>query len=274
MSERLRQVTVTTLRKLKEQGERFACLTAYDASFAAVLDDAGIDVILVGDSLGMVIQGRSTTLPVTLDEMVYHTRAVSRGTRRALVMADLPFMSYASVPQALDSAARLMKEGGAQAVKLEAGGDAVAVVEQLARHGIPVCGHLGLAPQSVHKLGGYRVQGREHAAAEAMLADARAMEQAGADLLLLESVPAGLAERISRAVSVPVIGIGAGPACDAQILVLYDLLGISVGKRPRFSMDFLQALSGSDTISVRAAVAAFVQAVKDGSFPAAEHTFT
>lgn len=274
MSESPRQVTVATLRKLKGEGEKFACLTAYDASFAAVLDAAGVELILVGDSLGMVVQGHSTTLPVSLDEMVYHTRAVSRGTRRALVMADLPFMSYSSVPQALDSAARLMKEGGAHAVKLEASGDAVEIVAQLARHGIPVCGHLGLAPQSVHKLGGYRVQGREQAAAEAMLADARAMEEAGADLLLLESVPAPLAERITRAVAVPVIGIGAGAACDGQILVLYDLLGITMGRRPRFSMDFLQALGGQADISVHAAVAAYVQAVKDGSFPAPEHTFT
>lgn len=274
MSETPRPVTAAGLRKLKAQGEKFACLTAYDASFAASLDAAGVDLILVGDSLGMVIQGHATTLPVTVDDLVYHTRCVSHGARRALVMADLPFGSYNSVEQALDSATRLMKEGGAQAVKIEATGDAVEIVGRLARHGIPVCGHLGLAPQAVHKLGGYRVQGRDTETAEAMMADARAMEQAGADMLLLESVPAGLAERITRAASVPVIGIGAGPGCDGQILVLYDLLGISMGKRPRFSMDFLETLNGKETVSVQAAVAAYVQAVRDGSFPTAEHSFT
>lgn len=269
-----RPVTVSTLHKLKAQGEKFAVLTAYDASFAAVLEAAGVEVLLVGDSLGMVVQGQATTLPVTLDEMVYHTRCVARGAGHAMVMADLPFMSYATVEQALASAARLMKEGGAQMLKLEATDNAVEVVRRLAANGIPVCGHLGLAPQTVHKLGGYRVQGREPAAAQAMLAEARAMEAAGADLLLLESVPSTLAETITRSVQVPVIGIGAGPVCDAQVLVLYDLLGISTGKRPRFSKDFLADLDGAGPISIRAAVAAYVQAVKAGTFPAAEHSFT
>ena len=262
------RVSVATLRKMKEAGEKFAALTAYDASFARLLDEAGVAVVLVGDSLGMVLQGQESTVPVTLEEMIYHTSMVRRGCERALVVADLPFMSYASTEQAMHSAARLMKEGGAHMVKLEGGAVMVETVRALAQRGVPVCAHLGLLPQSVHKVGGYRVQGRDSESAEAMLADALAMEQAGADLLVLECIPRQLAKRISETLSIPVIGIGAGADTDGQVLVLYDMLGITPGKRPSFSHDFL-----ADTGSVSAAIVAYVQQVKTGSFPAEEHCF-
>jgi len=261
-------VTVTTLAKMKRSGERIACLTAYDASFANLLDEAGTEVLLVGDSLGMVVQGHDTTVPVTMDQMVYHCAAVARGRRRALLMADMPFMSYATTEQALCNAARLMQEGGAHMVKLEGGAIQVETVRQLSARGIPVCAHLGLQPQSVHRLGGYRVQGRDSAAANVMLQDARALQDAGADVLLVESVPTVLAAEITRSVSVPVVGIGAGPACDGQVLVLYDMLGITPGHRPKFARDFMRGQS-----SVRAAVKDYVQAVKSGAFPAPEHCF-
>lgn len=261
-------VTLATLIRQKRAGEKIAVLTAYDASFAAVLDKAGVDVILVGDSLGMVVQGHETTLPVTLDEMVYHTACVARGRQRTLLVADLPFMSYTSPEQAMASAARLMKEGGAHMVKLEGGADQLDVVRALAGCGIPVCAHLGLQPQSVHKLGGYRVQGREQAVAERMLADALALQQAGADMLVLECVPSALGATISHALEMPVIGIGAGAATDGQVLVLHDLLGITAGTPPRFAKRFLQA--GRD---IPQAIEAYVQAVRDGAFPDAEHSF-
>jgi 3-methyl-2-oxobutanoate hydroxymethyltransferase len=262
------RVNVATLRKMKQAGEKFAALTAYDASFAQLLDEAGVEVALVGDSLGMVLQGQESTVPVTLEEMIYHTRLVRRGCERALVVADLPFMSYATPEQAMQSAARLMKEGGAHMVKLEGGAIMVETVRALAQRGVPVCAHLGLLPQSVHKLGGYRVQGRDSDSAEAMLADALAMEQAGADLLVLECIPRSLAKRISEALAIPVIGIGAGPDTDGQVLVLYDMLGITPGKRPSFSHDFL-----ADTGSAAAAIVAYVQQVKAGTFPTDAHSF-
>lgn len=262
------RITITQLKKMKQAGEKIACLTAYDASFAHILDNAGVDILLVGDSLGMVIQGQDTTLPVTLDEMIYHSRAVRAGSEKALLMVDMPFMADATPAQALLSAARLMKEGGAQMLKLEGGEAMLATVEALAVRGIPVCSHLGLLPQSVHKMGGYRVQGRDEAGALSMINDARAMQAAGADMLLLECVPATLAAEISRAVEIPVIGIGAGSDVDAQVLVLYDMLGITPGKRPSFSHDFLAGAS-----DIPAAVAAYVQAVKDGRYPTAEHSF-
>ncbi|MDT8384429.1 MAG: 3-methyl-2-oxobutanoate hydroxymethyltransferase [Gammaproteobacteria bacterium] len=262
------RITTSTLRNMKQAGEKITCLTAYDASFAQILEQEGVEILLVGDSLGMVIQGHDSTLPVKLGDMIYHTQTVRAVNNRALVMADMPFMTYASPMQALASAGRLMKEGGAHMVKLEGGAPMVETVRHLAEHGIPVCAHLGLLPQSVNKLGGYKVQGRNEKEAQAMLNDARAMEDAGADILLLECVPALLAAEITAAVEVPVIGIGAGPQCDAQVLVLYDMLGITPGKRPRFSRDFLQQ-SGD----IRGAVRAYVQAVKDGSFPAEEHCF-
>ena len=263
------QITINTLREMKIKGEKFACLTAYDASLAHVVDAAGVEVILVGDSLGMVVQGHTSTLPVTMDDMVYHSACVARGRSRTLLMTDMPFMSYATAEQALHNAARLMQEGGAHMVKLEGGAVQVDIVRQLTARGIPVCAHLGLQPQSVHKLSGYRVQGRDASVAQKMREDAHALQEAGADMLLLECVPASLAEEITKAVNVPVIGIGAGAGCDAQVLVLYDMLGITVGKRPKFSKDFMQ---GQPTL--QAAIEAYVHAVKNGSFPAAEHIFS
>lgn len=262
------RISLTTLRKMKQDGEKIAVLTAYDASFARALEQAGVEVLLVGDSLGNVVQGRDSTVPVSLDEMVYHSKLVSNGSERALIVADLPFLSYASPEQAVASAARLMKEGGAQMVKLEGGAVMVETVRRLASLGVPVCAHLGLLPQSVHKQGGYRIQGREAADAEAMLADARALEAAGADLLVLECVPQALAGRISEALAIPVIGIGAGPQTDGQVLVLYDMLGITPGKRPSFSHDFL-----ADNGTIARALEAYVQQVKAGRFPAAAHSF-
>jgi len=262
------KVTRATLERMKRDGEKITCLTAYDASYAHLLDQAGVDVIIIGDSLGMVVQGKESTLPVTLDEMIYHGACVARGASRALRVVDMPFMTYSTLRDALTNAARLMREGGAQMVKLEGGARIVEIVHDLAAQGVPVCGHLGLLPQSVHQLGGYRVQGREQEAAHAMLEDARGLEAAGAALLVLECVPATLARAITQAVTMPVIGIGAGPDCDGQVLVLQDMLGITPGKRPKFSRDFM-----SGQTSIQAAVSAYVQAVKDGSFPASEHSF-
>jgi 3-methyl-2-oxobutanoate hydroxymethyltransferase len=261
-------VTLATLRKWKHKGGKFACLTAYDASFATVLDRAGVDVILVGDTLGMVIQGHGTTLPVTVADMIYHSCCVARGIRRSLLMVDMPFMSYMTPLQAVGNAARLMQEGGAHMVKLEGGSSQAELVSALSAHGIPVCAHLGLQPQSVHKLGGYRVQGRKQTEAQRILDQAREFEAAGADVLLLESVPTALAAAVVETLRIPVIGIGAGPACDGQVLVLYDMLGITPGKRPRFSRDFL-----ADNPDIPAAVAAYVAAVKGGTFPGPEQSF-
>lgn len=262
-------VTVKTLLDMKHAGEKIVCLTAYDASFAALLDAAGVDVILVGDSLGMVIQGRHSTVPVTVDDMIYHGRAAAAGCKRAMLMVDMPFMSYATPEDALHNAARLMQQGGAHMVKLEGTANQSQVVERLAAHGIPVCAHLGLRPQFVHKLGGYRVQGRGDDAADELAQDAKILEQAGADVLLLECVPAPLAARIRNTVGIPVIGIGAGRDCDGQVLVLYDMLGVTPGKRPRFSKDFLH-----DGGSVPGALRAYVEQVKAGIFPGPEHTYT
>lgn len=262
------RITVTTLRKMKQDGEKIAVLTAYDASFARILEEAGVEILLVGDSLGMVVQGQDSTLPVTLGDMIYHTKIVSGASESALVMADMPFMTYATPQQAKFSAGRLLKEGGAHMVKLEGGAAMVKTVGELVNYGIPVCAHLGLLPQSVNKVGGYKVQGRDEKAASTMLNDARAMEAAGADLLVLECVPSALAEEISSSLEIPVIGIGAGPHCDAQVLVLYDMLGITPGKRPSFSKNFLQ-----DADDIRGAVSGFVQAVKNGTFPSDEHSF-
>lgn len=261
-------VTLHTLRKHRRAGERFACLTAYDASFTMALEEAGVEVLLVGDSLGMVMQGHETTLPVTLSDMIYHTRCVARARRRALLMADMPFMSYNTALQAVGNAGRLMQEGGAQIVKLEGGAAQADIIRALSDHGIPVCAHLGLQPQLVHKLGGYRVQGRGEPAARALVDQARQLEDAGADLMLLECVPCSVAESIVACLQIPVIGIGAGGACNGQVLVLYDILGLTPGKRPRFSREFL-----SDSPDIGAAVAAYVRAVKDRTFPGPEHTF-
>jgi 3-methyl-2-oxobutanoate hydroxymethyltransferase len=261
-------VSIATLQRMKTHGEKIACLTCYDASFTRVIENAGIDSFIVGDSLGMVIKGHESTVAVTMDDMVYHAASVARSGRHALRVVDMPFMSYASRDQALDNAARMMREGGAHMVKLEGGAAVAGVVEHLTRHGIPVCGHIGLLPQSVHKLGGYRVQGRDEAGAAALMEDARALEAAGADLVVIECVPAELAARLTATVNIPTIGIGAGPACDGQVLVLYDMLGITPGRRPRFVKDFLQQAG-----NVPAAVAAYIKAVRDGSFPGPEHSF-
>lgn len=263
----VQRTTVRTLHEKKQAGEKVVCLTAYDASFASVLDDAGVDVVLVGDSLGMVVQGHETTLPVTVDDMLYHSQLVARGLSRALLMVDMPFLSYTSVEQAVENAGLFMKEADAQMVKFEGGADQADMVAALTQNGIPVCAHLGLRPQSVHKLGGYRVQGREQEAADTMLQEAKILQQAGADLMLLECVPVKLAEKITQALSIPVIGIGASPNCDGQILVLYDILGISQ-RQPKFTKNFL-----ADSGSIEAAIKAYVAAVKDGSFPGEEHVF-
>ena len=261
-------VNIATLNKMKADGQKIACVTAYDASFAALVDDAGLDVVLVGDSLGMVIQGHGTTVPVTLEDVIYHCKAVSRGLYRPFLMADMPFMTYASPEQALNNAVRLMQEGGAKMVKLEGGASQAAIVEFLANHDIAVCAHLGLKPQSVHKAGGFRVQGRDDAAAEQMRSDARLLESAGADVVLLECIPASLGAQITQDLRVPVIGIGAGPDTDGQILVLYDLLDITVGRKPRFSKNFM---AGTD--STLQALKNYAQAVRDRSYPAPEHCF-
>ena len=266
MTSASKPVTLTTLRGMKSRAEKIACLTAYDASHAAVLERAGIDLIMVGDSLGMVIHGHDSTLPVTVADMIYHTRCVRRGSQRAFVVSDLPFMSYASSAQALGNAARLMQEGGAHMVKLEGGAWLAETVAALTQRGMPVCAHLGLLPQSVHQLGGYRVQGRDANSAQSLLDDARALEQAGAGLLVLECVPDALARQVAETVAMPVIGIGAGAGCDGQVLVLYDVLGLSA-KPPRFAKNFL-----AGTADIPAAVAAYIGAVKAGAFPAVEHS--
>lgn len=255
-------LTTRSLRRMKGEGQPIAAMTAYDASFARILDAAAIDVVLVGDSLGMVIQGADTTVPVTVDDVIYHARCVRRGLERALLMVDMPFLSFTDPATALANAGRMLKETGAQMVKLEGGSAQVETVARLAECGIPACAHLGLTPQSVHKLGGYRVQGRDDSAARAMSEDARALEAAGADMLLLECVPPTLAAEITAQAEIPVIGIGSGSGCDGQILVLHDALGLTP-RPPRFAHDFL-----ADTGSVRAAVAAYVAAVRAGAFPA------
>lgn len=259
-------ITTTTLAKMKRDRQKFSVLTAYDASFAALLEAAGVEVILVGDSLGMVVQGQTTTVPVTMDDMIYHTRMVARGCHTPLLMADMPFASYTTIEQGIRNAARLMQEGGAHMVKLEGGGWLTETVRQLSRHGIPVCAHLGLLPQSVHKLGGYKVQGREEAAARQIIDEALALQDAGADVALVECIPAELGARLAEALTIPLIGIGAGAGCDAQVLVCYDMLGITPGRRPKFSKNFL---TGQD--SLQAAVEAYVRAVKSGEFPGPEH---
>ena len=261
-------VNVATLVRMKAEGEKIACITAYDSSFATLVDDAGMDLVLVGDSLGMVIQGHDTTVPVTLNDVIYHCRAVAKGLYRPFLLADMPFMTYASKEQALENAVRLMQEGGAKMVKLEGGAGQIDIVEFLANHDIAVCAHLGLKPQSVHKVGGFRVQGREEAAAEQMIRDAKALEAAGADIVLLECIPAKLGGEITKMLQVPVIGIGAGPDTDGQILVLYDVLDITAGRKPKFSRNFLEGRG-----SALEAVKAYGQAVKSREYPAPEHCF-
>lgn len=260
--------TLHDLAKRKGAERRLSCLTAYDASFARLLDSVGVDLVLVGDSLGNVLQGHRNTMPVTMDDMVYHSRCVVRGLRRALQISDMPFMSYSEPRQALANAARLMAEGGASMVKLEGAGPILEVIRHLSAHQVPVCGHLGLTPQSVHKLGGFRVQGREEGAAERLFADAVAVQEAGAELLVLELVPSPLAARITAKLTIPTIGIGAGPHCDGQVLVLHDAIGIPGPFRPRFVKDFV-----AEAGSLEAGLRAFVDQVADGTFPGPEHSF-
>jgi 3-methyl-2-oxobutanoate hydroxymethyltransferase len=261
-------VTLSTLARMKADGRKIASLTCYDASFAVLLDEADVDVVLVGDSMGMVIQGHDTTVPVTMDHIVYHTRAVARGLHRPFLIADLPFMSYPSKDKALENSVRLMQEGGAKMVKLESGGGQAEIVEFLTSHDIAVCAHLGLRPQSVHKTGGFRVQGREHDAATQMIENAKRLESAGADIVLLECIPADLGKAITEALHVPVIGIGAGPSTDGQILVLYDILDITTGRKPRFVQNFMKGAGDN-----REAVKRYVEAVRTGTYPAPEHCF-
>jgi 3-methyl-2-oxobutanoate hydroxymethyltransferase len=262
-------VTVPALKAMKAEGRKIVMLTAYDASFAAQIELAGIDVALVGDSLGMVVQGHASTLPVTVDDMVYHTAMVARGLSATLLVADLPFMSDRDVPSALEASARLVAQGGATMVKIEGAGRICEIISALAERDIPVCSHLGLTPQSINKLGSYKVQGKTEAAADKLLADARAIEAAGAELLVLECVPSVLAARITAELSIPTIGIGAGVDCDGQVLVVYDLLGLTPGKRPKFSKDFL---AGRD--SIQGAFGAYAADVREGRFPSAEHSFS
>ena len=259
-------LTHLDLLAMKQRGEKIACLTAYDASFSALIDAANIEVILVGDSLGMVIQGHPTTLPVKIDDMVYHTRCVTQTCKRAVVIADLPFMSYSTPESAAKNAAALIQSGGAKLVKLE--GAKIEIIQFLVVQGIAVCGHLGLLPQFIHQLGGYKVQGNVAESAAQLLADALAVQNAGAAMLVLECVPADLARQISEQLTIPVIGIGAGSACDGQVLVVYDMLGMGTGKRPRFSKNFLV-----ETNSIETALYNYCNAVIQIDFRTAAHSF-
>lgn len=260
-------VTVATLAALRASGEKITMLTAYDASFAALMDRCGVEVLLIGDSLGMVCQGHDSTLPVSIEDMAYHTASVARGNSTAMVMADLPFGTYATPESAFASAARLM-QAGAHMIKIEGGAWLAETVRFLTERAIPVCAHLGLTPQSVHMFGGFKVQGKTDAAAERLLADALAMQQAGAGVILVEAIPATLAHAITAALSVPTIGIGAGPDCSGQVLVMHDMLGVFPGHKARFVRDFMDGQS-----SIAGAVSAYVSAVKNGSFPGPEHIF-
>ncbi len=263
------RLTLTHFRQLHHQGARFACLTAYDATMAALFERQGVELLLVGDSLSMVIQGHESTVAATMEALIYHTAAVVRGSSTALIMADMPFMSYATTEWALLNSARLMREGGAQMVKLELHPQQLHLVGELTRAGVPVCAHLGLLPQQVHQLGGYRVQGREESQAAILLQSARQCEAEGAAMLLLECVSQAVAAAVVEAVSIPVIGIGAGAACAAQVLVSYDLLGLTPPPRPRFVKNYLEAAGGS----AADAVASYVTEVKQGLFPTEAHTF-
>jgi len=261
------KTTLSTLKTMRSNGEKIAVLTCYDAGFARALDAAGVDVLLVGDSLGMVVQGHASTLPVKLAEMTYHTRCVAAGSERTFIVADLPFGSYQPSPEHAFSAAARLMAAGAHMVKLEGGAVMVDTVAFLTQRGIPVCAHLGLLPQSVNQLGGYKVQGREDTAAAQLIADAHALEAAGAGLVVLEMVPAALGLAVTEALAIPTIGIGAGAGCSGQVLVLYDMLGL-YPRAPKFSKNFLAGTGG-----IEAAARAYVAAVKDGSFPGPDHAF-
>ncbi len=264
------KVTINTLAKMKSEHHKISMLTAYDASFARLVDQAGIDIILVGDSLGMVVQGSGNTLPVTMEEMIYHCRSVKRGTERAQVVGDMPFMSYqASLEDGIRNAGRLVKEGGAEAVKLEGGAEYAELASRLSRIGIPVMGHIGLTPQSLHSMGGFKVQGRSDAQAKQLLADARALEQAGCYSIVLEGIPHELAQQITDAISIPTIGIGAGVHCDGQVLVIYDLLGMNEEFRPKFVKRY-----DNLAVRIRTAVEQYINEVRNEQFPDVEHSFS
>lgn len=264
-------ISVPRLQQMKQQGEKITMLTVYDATFAALQDAADIDMLLVGDSLGMVLQGHDTTLPVTMADMVYHVTAVKRGAAKRFIVADMPFLSYSDVPTALKNAGQLLQAGAAM-VKIEGGEHLVPIVQALYQQGIPVCVHIGLTPQFIHQLGGYKVQGKtldgKTCAAESLVVAAQKLQDAGADVLLIECVPAPLAERITRQSKIPVIGIGAGAACDGQVLVMHDMLGAHLKPLPRFVHNFL-----ADQPSILAAFVAYRQAVKTGSFPSDAHSY-
>ena len=261
------KITTASLLKMKQQGEKISTITAYDASFAKLFDQAGIHAILIGDSLGMVLQGENSTLPVSIEDMAYHTRCVKRGVEETLIIADMPFMSYATQEQALNNSALLM-QAGASMVKMEGGAWLNDTISALVERGIPVCAHLGLTPQSVNIFGGFKVQGREDDKAEQMITDALALEAAGAQLLVLECIPASLGEAITRALTIPTIGIGAGKDTDGQILVMHDALGIACNYMPKFSRNFLK-----DTGDIKKAVELYISEVSLGNFPSDEHIF-
>lgn len=262
-----KKVTIATLAQMRARSEKIAMLTCYDASFAAIMDQCGVDTLLVGDSLGMVVQGHDTTLPVTLTDICYHTACVARGNRAALLIADMPFGFYATPERALENAAMLMR-AGAEMVKLEGGTWLTPTVRMMVERGIPVCAHLGLTPQSVHQLGGFKVQAKTETAAEQLLADAIALQEAGASLLVLEAIPRALADRVTEALLIPTIGIGAGPGCSGQVLVMHDMLGAFPGHRPKFVKNFME-----NQTDISGAICAYVSAVKQGHFPAPEHCF-
>ena len=262
-----RPITLSKLQKMKQEGEKFTCLTCYDATFTHTMNQAGVETILVGDSLGMVVQGQDSTLPVSIEDMCYHTAAVKRGNSHAFILADMPFMSYSTPNQALENAAKLM-QAGANMVKLEGGSWLADTVRLLSERGIPVCAHLGLTPQAVHKLGGYKVQGKDKAAADLILAESLELVAAGADILLYECIPSALGKSLTEAVSVPVIGIGAGSETDGQVLVMHDMLGVNMGRPAKFVKNFL-----TEGRTIEQAFAAYVEEVKSGAFPAPEHTF-
>lgn len=264
---RSKAVTVPTLFALRVKGEKITMLTAYDASFASLMDMCGVETLLVGDSLGMVCQGHNSTLPVTIDEVAYHTACVARGNKTALLLADMPFGSYATPETAFHNAVKLI-QAGAQMVKVEGGAWVVDTVRFLVEREIPVCAHLGLTPQSVHRFGGYKVQGKTAEGAEQLKADALALQAAGASLLVLEAIPAGLGKEVTDLLTMPTIGIGAGPDCSGQVLVMHDFIGVFPGKKARFVKNFMEGQT-----SIEGAVRAYIREVKDGTFPAPEHCF-
>lgn len=266
-AQRRKPVTLPTLLKMRSEGEKITMLTAYDASFAALMDQAGVEMLLVGDSLGMVCQGHNSTLPVTIEEVAYHTASVARGNETAFLAADMPFGSYATPESTFNNAVKLM-QAGAQMVKLEGGDWLCDTIRFLTERAIPVCAHLGLTPQSVHQFGGFKVQAKTEEAATRLKSDAWALQEAGATILILEAIPAGLAKEVTDSLIIPTVGIGAGPHCAGQVLVMDDMLGVFPGHKPRFVKNFMEGRT-----SIQGAVEAFIAAVKDGSFPAPEHCF-